>query len=729
MRRNSLAAAAALALLAAPVARSQEREMKPLPAAAKKALTLEKISERAADGPGASGFAWRDEKRVTWFVSEGIGPEAPATLWELDVASGKKTTLFEPAPVKDRAGKERELSPRGGKWSPKGDVLLVAFDHDLWLLAPGKEPRRLTNDPDDEESPTFSPDGSRVAYVKRSDLFILERATGVETRLTTTGSEHVFNGKLDWVYQEELANRRGGRSYEWAPDSSAIAYLRLDENRVPAFPVVDFTPVNGKVLPQRYPKSGDENAIPSVHVVDLTGRETASFAPAPADVYVAPELAWTSDGKQACFLLLDRLQTTLDVFLLPRLGGAPKKLLTESDPAWINSIEPPHFLADGTFLFRSERTGFLHLYRHASDGTLVNAVTNGDWMIDGPWTVDEKAGVVWFTATEKDPRERHVYRANLDGTGFQRVTEDHGSYSLTLSPTGAFFVSTYSNVTTPPTTDVRAATGAVAAVLDDAPGPYADYDLGSVEMGSFKGSDGTLFYTRLVKPADFDPARKYPAIVLVYGGPHAQLVEDRWGVASGEDHYLASRGFLVWTMDNRGSWGRGHAFETPILKNMGAQELKDQLEGVAELTKKPFVDASRLGIWGWSYGGYMALYAVTHTGGTFKCAMAGAPVTDWKLYDSIYTERYMKRPKDNPEGYKTSSPIEAAKNLSTRLLIMHGTADDNVHMQNSMDFIDELMKARKDFVFVPLPRQMHGPRREGRLYMNQRLAEWFEKNL
>ena len=695
------------------------------PATAKKPLTLEKISE---PGPGGAGrWAWRDATRVTWVVPQGMGPEAAATLWEFDTASGKKTKLLEPAPVKDRAGQDRKLSPRGGTWSPKGDALLVSFDDDLWLLAPGAEPRRLTNDADVEEVPTFSPDGSRVAYVKKSDVWVLDRATGKETRLTTTGTDHVFNGRLDWVYEEELAERRSGRSYAWAPDSSAIAYLRLDENRVPAFPVVDFTPVNGRVLPQRYPKAGDANAVPSVHIVDLAGNETASYAPSPDDLYVAPELAWTADGKQLCFLVLDRPQTTLDVLLLPRTGGTPKKLLTETDAAWINAIEPPHFLADGTFLFRSERTGFLHLYRYTADGTLRNAVTKGDWMIDGPWSVDEKAGVVWFTATEKDPRERHVYRVKLDGTAFARVTEDHGSHSLTLSPAGAYFVSTYSNATTPPKTVLRKATGAVAAVLDDAPGPYADYVLGSVELDSFKGSDGTLFYTRLVKPADFDPAKKYPAIVFVYGGPRTQLVQDRW--APGGEHYLASKGFLVWTMDNRGSWGRGHAFETPLLRNMGARELKDQLEGVDELTKKPFVDASRLGIWGWSYGGYMTLYTVTHAGEKFKCAMAGAPVTDWKFYDSIYTERYMKRPKDNPEGYKASSPLEAAKNLSTKLLIMHGTADDNVHMQNSIDFIDELMKARKDFVFVPLPRQQHGPRREALLYRNQRLVEWFDENL
>jgi len=694
---------------------------------AAQALTLEKISEPAPGGP--SGWAWRDATRVTWVVADGPGPDAPATLWELDAATGKKAKLFEPVTVKDREGKDRMLSPRGGKWSPRGDVLLVSFDHDLWLLAPGGAPRRLTNDADEEESTAFSPDGTRVAYVRKSDLWAVERASGRETRLTTTGADHVFNGKLDWVYEEELATRHEGRSYEWAPDSSAIAYLRLDENRVPAFPVVDFTPANGKVLPQRYPKAGDANAVPSVHIVDLDGRETASFAPAPDDVYVAPHLAWTADGRQACFLVLDRPQTTLDVWLLPRAGGPPKKLLTETDAAWINALEPPHFLPDGSFLFRSERSGFQHLYRYAADATLRNPVTKGDWMIDGPWSLDEKPGIVFFTATEKDPRERHVYRVKLDGTGFQRLTQEHGVHTLSLSPGGALFVSTHSNLTSAPRTVVRKASGEEAAVLDDAPGPFAGYVLGTVETGSFKGPDGTLFYTQLVKPPDFDPAKRYPAIVFVYGGPHAQLVQDRWGAASGLDHLLAAKGFLVFTMDNRGSWGRGHAFETPLLKNMGAQELKDQLEGVAELKKRPYVDGARIGITGWSYGGYMALFAATHAGATFKCAMAGAPVADWKLYDSIYTERYMKTPKDNAEGYRTSSPLLAAKDMGTKLLIMHGTSDDNVHMQNSISFIDELMKARKDFSFVPLPRQKHGPREEALLYRNQRLVEWFEKNL
>ncbi len=711
------------ALLAAQATAAPPAPLVPGTVPAKKALTLEKVSEMRM--PVA--YVWRDAAHVVWVESEG-GPESPATLWQADAATGKKTKLLDAPGIRDREGKEKKLPLRGASWSPKGDAFVVSFDHDLWLVTPGSaEPRRLTNDAEDEDAPAFSPDGTRLAYAKKHDLFTLEVATGKETRLTKAGADHVLNGTLDWVYGEELAGRRGNRSFFWSPDSAALAYLRLDETRVPTYPIVDFVPTNGRLDPQRYPKAGDANAIPSVHVVDLAGNETAAYAPSPDDVYVAPEMAWTPDSKAVSFLLLDRPQTHLDVFLLSRMGGTPRPLLSESDPAWINAIAPPHFLKDGSFVFLSERSGFFHLYRHAADGTPMNAITAGSWMIDGPWAVDETMGTVWFRANTKDPRERQVFVAKLDGSSMTRVTTEPGVHTLTSAPNAAYFVDSYSSATSPPRTVIRSVSGAVAAVLDDKPHALADYETGSVELGSFAGADGTVFYTRLVKPAAFDPAKKYPVIVVVYGGPHTQLVQNAW--SAGMDRYFASKGYLTWTLDGRGSWGRGHAFETPILKNMGAQELKDQLEGVAELKKKPFVDGARIGITGWSYGGYMTLYAATHAGATFKCAMAGAPVVDWRLYDSIYTERYMKTPKDNAEGYRSSSPLLAAKDMGTKLLIMHGTSDDNVHMQNTIRFADELMKARKDFFFVPLPRQMHGPRGEARLYMNQRLAEWFEENL
>ena len=741
MRRRAPRLLLALLLVALPLGLSGQVPPSAAPAPAKKPLTLEAVfGERPLLPRGGTGFVWRDAHRVTWVTTEGFGSGAAATLWEYDAAEGKKTALLvKPTlPPATKDGKEEKPKPfplASVQWAPGGGALVTSADSDLWLYRFDAKPeealKRLTNDKEAEEYPLFSPDGTKVAYAKKHDLYVVDVATGSETRLTTTGAEHVLNGTLDWVYGEELANRRRGRTFEWAPDSKALAYIRLDENRVPEYPILDYLPTNGKVTRQRYPKAGDPNAIPSVHVVGLDGVETASFRPDPDDVLIAPELSWTPDGKAVALLKLDRVQTRVDALLLPRAGGTARLLFSESDPAWINHVEAPRFLKDGSgFLHISERSGFAHLYRYRMDGTPGNAVTSGTWMVDPAWDVDEKSGVAFVVTTEKDARERHVYRVKLDGTGFSRLRDEDGTNGLILSPGGEWYVSGFSSIAAPPRTYLRKSSdGSVVVTLDEPAKTLAEYALPTVELGSFRGADGTLFYTKLQKPADFDPAKKYPVVVSVYGGPHAQEVRNAFA-APNLDALLASKGILVWSMDNRGSWGRGHAFETAVLKNLGTLELADQLEGIAELKKRPYVDGSRIGIHGWSYGGYMTLFAGTHAGDLFACAVAGAPVTDWKLYDSIYTERYMKLPKENAEGYKTSSPLLAAGKLGTKLLILHGTSDDNVHMQNTILFADELMKARKDYDFVPLPRQMHGPREPAaRLYANQRMAEFLERNL
>lgn len=702
---------------------------------AKKPITL----ERAAELTGAAfrdrfDPVWRDATHFT-STAKGEGEPAPS-LYETDAATGKRVKLCDPValPGKSEKGKETWLRFGGGRYSPNGGALLVSQDDDLWLLdLKSKEVKRLTKDEDDEENSTFSPDGARVAYTKRNDLYVVEVASGKETRLTTTGSENVLNGKLDWVYEEELANRKSGRSYEWSPDGKAIAYLTLDQTRVPVYPIVDYLPTNGKLRSQRYPKAGDPNPIPSVHVVEVdTPGAGVSITATPDDFYIAPEMSWTADSSAVAFLKMNRAQDHVDVTLLARNGQSSKVLLTETDPAWINSLEPPRFLKDGTFLFLSERSGFFHLYRHAANGTLKNAVTSGKWMVDpgDPWEVDETTGTVLFAATEKDPRERHLYRVKLDGTGFKRLSVEPGTHTIKVAPGAGHYLDTYSSLTSPAKTALVKADGTRVALVDERKNLLEGSVVAPVEMGSFTGSDGTLFYYSLVKPPDFDPAKKYPVIVHVYGGPHVQMVLDRWGQVSVLDQVLAQKGFVLFSMDNRGSWGRGHAFETPILKRMGEQELKDQLEGVAHLKKMPFVDGTRIGLHGWSYGGFMSATATTKGEGAFKAVFAGAPVTDWKYYDSIYTERYMKLPKDNETGYKASSVLAAAEKQSGKLLLVHGTSDDNVHMQQSMAFIDALMRAKKDFTFVPLPRQLHGPQDPAaRFYSSLRLVEFFEKNL
>lgn len=707
---------------------------------AKTALRLERVhSPEPLVEPAPSGLRWRSATRFTYLKTEGSGPAAKTSLWEEDAATGAVTKLLESIPVEGtgKDGKARSFPVSGAVWDEAGRLLLVSADDDLWVYEPGtKAARRLTEDAAAEETPRFSPDGSRVAYVKGNDLWFVEVATGKATRLTTDGCATVLNGKLDWVYEEELAGRNGGRAYEWAPDSSAIAFLRLDQSKVPEYPIVDFLPTNGKLMPQRYPCPGDPNATPSVHVVSWgpggSGLATSVVGFDGSEVLVGPGLSWTPDSTAVAFTRMNRTQTDLEAFLLPRArGSAARLLLKETSASWVNSHEPPLFLPDGSgFLWLSERSGFLHLWRYRMDGTPAGPLTKGEWAIDGDPKLDAAANAVFFTATEADPRERHFYRVSLDGAGFARLTFDKGTHQAVASPGGRFVVDTWSNVDTPPRIVLKQENGTLIRNVFVPKSALAEYALATTQMGSFTGSEGTLFYTRLVKPADFDPSKKYPVVVYVYGGPHAQVVQEKWGGTSLLDHVLASKGFLVWAMDNRGSSGRGLAFESAILKRLGEVELKDQLEGVAELRKLPFVDASRLGLRGWSYGGTLTLNAATRAPGLWKAAVAGAPVTHWKYYDSIYTERYMKLPKENAEGYEATAPLTHAASLGPKLLLLHGTADDNVHMQQSIAFADALNRSHKEYVFAPFAGMKHGPRdRATRHAVDQRILSFFEENL
>ncbi|MGH9455539.1 MAG: prolyl oligopeptidase family serine peptidase, partial [Terriglobia bacterium] len=379
----------------------------------------------------------------------------------------------------------------------------------------------------------------------------------------------------------------------------------------------------------------------------------------------------------------------------------------------------------------------LHLYRYSSDGHLLNELGSGHWMIDIPIfqnvrtvQVDGKQAWVYFISTAKDVRERHIYRIHLDGTGLTRITRDDGVHGLDLSPDGQYILDNFSNVDTPPQTLLLKSEGALVTTLTKTVSHLDEYNLSSTEFLTIKANDGARLYARLVKPVDFNPRRKYPVLIDVYGGPHVQIIQNRFGATSWLDDFLAERGYIIWSLDNRGSWGRGHAWETPIFENMGQHELDDQLAGVDYLKSLPYVDASRIGIFGWSYGGYMTLYSLTHAPGVFKCGIAGAPVTDWKFYDSIYTERYMRTPQENPAGYKTSSPLEAASHLRAKLLLIHGTSDDNVHMQNSMQFDEALIKSGMPFDLYIQPGERHGfGKRDSRMYLEKRLVQFIQANL
>lgn len=703
----------------------------------KKSLTVQDVVEsRGIVAPGISALSWRPgREQLTFIRPPSPGNPGPSTLCAYDLERHSETVLFHPA-----SGQEK-LDLSSYQWSPRGDAILIEGENDLWLLDPHTGGlRRLTQGGEVKEVPTFSPVGDRIAFVKKHDLYVVDVKSGAVHQLTHDGSDTVYNGRLDWVYEEELANRSTARAYEWSPDGKRIAYLRLDDGPVPDYPITDFLATHVSLIHERFPQAGDPNPLPSLHVVAVDDPSTppAALSLGRKQVeYFGPSFTWTLDGAAICFLTLNRAQT--DVVVLrwqPQVGY--RALLAEQDPYWVNSLEPPRFLKGRReFLWVSERDGWQHVYLYTAEGKLVRQITRGAWMLDRPifqddplFQLDAQENWLYFASTNPDPRERQLYRIHLDGSGMERITAEPGSHTLDLSPDGRFLVDRFSTPDTPPVTRLLKSNGTLAATIDASPDHLADYALGKREFLELKAPDGATLYAQLLKPADFDPHRKYPVLVDVYGGPHVQLVQKRWDPNGLYEQLLAQNGFLVWTLDNRGSWGRGHAWESAIFENMGKHELEDQLTGVQYLKSLPYVDGGRIGIRGWSYGGYMTLYALTHAPTVFKCGAAGAPVTDWKFYDSIYTERYMRTPSENPVGYKNASPLEAAANLTARLLIIHGTSDDNVHLQNTINFLDVLIRAHKPYEFHLQPGQKHGFQGDiPRTYVDERILEFFKAHL
>jgi dipeptidyl-peptidase-4 len=680
----------------------------------KKPVTIDDVvHEEKLVSPGVSRLEWSPGGNHLSFIRPlTVGKTATSTIQIYDVERKNERVLFDPTRYKEK------VALATYQWSPRGDALLFQGDGDLWLYETQiGQLRRLTDDSGEEQEPTFSPAGDRVAFVKKNNLYVLNLKNSAVRQLTSDGSKLILNGILDWVYGEELSLHASTRSYKWSPDGKSIAFLRLDDTAVPEYPLTDFLAVHAQASFERFPQPGDPNPVPSFRVVAVEeGKEqthTFPFDSAQAE-YIAPSFSWTADAAEVCFLTLNRAQNELTVHLWNPVSGQDRVLLVEKDPYWINSLEPPYFLSDDNrCLWLSERDGWLQLYLYNREGQLLKQLTRGNWMIDGSllraapaFQTDEKAGWVYFNSTEKDPRERHLCRVRLDGGNFQRLTREVGHHSLSLSPNGQFLVDVYSALDVPPETRLLASNGTFLTRLDKPENHLGEYALAKTEFEEVKAPDGATLYARLTKPEDFSPVKKYPVLVSVYAGPLAQLVQNAWGEIATDTLYT-QMGFLVWSLDSRGSWGRGHAWETPIFKNLGQHELSDQLAGIAYLKSLPYVDPKRISVSGWSYGGYFTLYALTHAPEVFACGIAGAPVTDWKFYDSIYTERYMRTPQENPQGYRTSSPLEAAARLRARLLLIHGLSDDNVHIQNSITFINRLIDAQRPLELYLQPGQKH----------------------
>ncbi|MFZ6766950.1 S9 family peptidase [Undibacterium sp. Di26W] len=611
---------------------------------------------------------------------------------------------------------------------PELKSYLFTYKNDVWLLdlQRGKV-RELTHTPDvAEDEALLSPDLQSVAYLKGNDLYVTNVASATEKRLTTSGSETVFNGRLDWVYMEEVYGRGPLRAFWWAPDSQKLAYLSFDESRVPVYTLSGDHVQPARTERARYPKAGDPNPDVRLGVVDMAGKTSWTESPYAGKETLIVQVGWTPDGKLLASWQ-DRVQTWLDLRLYDAQYRSTQ-LLRESGPAWTDRLPLPQFLKDGSFVWESDRTGHRHLYRYDTHYQLKGAITQGEWDVRSIYGVDENRGRVLFAANERNPIGNDVYAVSLEGGKLQRLTTESGTHMAHWNTAYTHFIDSWSSLKQPPRQAVFNAEGTSLKLVDDVgmPEKMQGLKLATVTQQQIKARDGFLMESLLFLPPDFDPKKKYPVYQHLYAGPMTPQVTDRWNNNLWH-HFLAQQGYVVWILDNRSASNKGAVSAWPIHKKLGQLELQDQLDGLEWLRHQGWADMDRIALNGWSYGGYMTSYAMTHST-AWKIGFAGAPVTDYRLYDSIYTERYMGLPQENAEGYDKGSVLKAANKLSGKILLMHGTMDNNVHPQNTVMLIDELIRNGKDYSLQLYPGAGHSPRGDWIIWSLQK-AKWeFLKN-
>ena len=640
---------------------------------------------------------------------------------KVDAVSGRSSPLFDPARMETALaaipGMVRDQAAaraRSGdlQFNPQWTGALVEVNQDLYFYDFSTfAATRLTSVSGLEEEATFSPDGRQVAFVRAHNLHVVQIATAKELALTSDGSREILNGKLDWLYQEEIYGRGRFRGYWWSPDSTSLAFLQLDERPVPEYTVVDDFSYRPNVEVTDYPKAGDSNPLVRLGIAAVNGAplQWAQLdAYPPADTLIV-DVDWVPESQSVAFQVQNREQTWLDLNFADRSTGRTTRVLRETTPAWVNVNGSASWLKDGSFLWLSERDGFKHLYRYRRDGTVVDQVTDGRWDIRTLYGVDEQRGVAYFDAGARRHLDTDLYRVELNGRNMTRVSERAGTHRAIFNPTFTQYVGIWSDAATPTQVRLHRADGAEVRVIDANPVPaLAQFRLSKPEFVEVRTRDGFTMDAMMIKPPDFDSSRRYPVFQLTYAGPGTASVRNQWGGSTFMYHQLlAQHGIVVWVLDNRSASGKGAESQWPVHGRLGELELQDLEDGIAWLRKQSFIDPSRIVLHGWSYGGFMTAYALTHST-SWLAGVVGAPVTDWKNYDTVYTERYMKTPQNNPDGYRRTAPRFAAANLNGRILLVHGTIDDNVHMQNSEQFAYELQRAGKSFEMMVYPRSRHG---------------------
>ena len=705
-------------------------------------LTIDRLfASPSLSGTSPRGVRYSPDGSQVTFLRGRERDASRYDLWAYDTETGEARMLvdslrLEPEEVElseeEKALRERKrISAQRGivsyDWDAKGEAVLVPIGGDVFYVPLEGAPRRLTDTDAFEYDAKVSPGGGYVSYLRDGALYVYDLERDRERRFTPEAEPEnaVTYGTAEFVAQEEMSRYTGNF---WSPGDRYVAYTRVDESTVDVIPRFDIAADDVTVIEQRYPRAGRPNAVVDLYVRPVgRGRPVKVAWGASPDTYLA-RVDWA--GPEALFIqTVNRDQTELTLSRVDVRSGAVTEVYTEEQPAWINLSYDFRSLGDEGFLWTTEETGYRHIYRFGPDGEKT-AVTSGRGVVAGIEAVDREAGEVWFTGYGPNPLERHLYKVSYREPGaIEQVTPDGGSWSVQVGPGAESYVGSYSDPETPPQTALYGADGEriawIAENVLDADHPYAPYaDRHAVpEYGTLEAEDGQTLHYSVLKPHDFDPERRYPVVIDVYGGPHVQRVRRAWGGM--QDQYLQRQGYVVFRLDNRGSYNRGKAFEDVIYERTGGPEVRDQLVGVDWLKSQPYVDPDRIAIQGWSYGGYMTLMtALQAPEGTFAAAVSGAPVTDWRLYDTFYTERYMNTPQDNPEGYEASSVFPYIENLTFPLLLIHGMADDNVTFDNTTRVMAALQERGLDFDVMNYPGVRHSAIREpgpGRHVMRTRM--------
>jgi dipeptidyl-peptidase-4 len=717
--------------------------------AAAEKLTLDRIhADPSLSGPGVRSLKVSpDGARVT-FLRGRDDNQFQLDLWEYNLKDKTTHRLVDSKILvpeenlsdaeKARRERARTASLKGilsYSWSPDGKRLLVPIAGNLYLIDVSKPDAARMVASGNVLDPKISPKGRYVSFVRDQNLFVIDLDTNQQRQLTTDGKGTIHNGEAEFVAQEEMGQTSG---YYWAPDDSAIAYKRYDEAPVPVVKRFEIYADRTDVIEQRYPAAGDPNVLVQLKIVSPTSGQIRDVdLGAEPDIYLV-RADWSANGKALLFQRQSRDQKKLELVSVDAATLAQRVLITETSATWVSIFDDLRFLANGKgFIWPSERSGRKHLYLYDLSGQLLHPISRGEWGIDKLLAVDEKKGRVFVQSNRDAVIDSQTYALRLDGGGADqpaRITEGDGWHDAAFSRNGEVFVDTYSNPDTPPQVSIRRPDGKMIGWLEhnelNASHPYGKYLDAHLrtEYGTLKANDGQTLYYSMIKPSGFNPSKKYPVYLSTYGGPHAQHVARKWGNLF--DQYMAQQGFVVWRLDNRGSFRRERAFTDANYLNLGKVEVEDQLTGIDWLGKQSYVDAKRIGVFGWSYGGFMTLRLLAQASDKIAMGVSVAPVTDWALYDTHYTEQFMGTPKANAAGYTAAGVYAHLDGLKSPLLLMHGMADDNVLFTNTTRMIDALVSRNVRFELMTYPGGKHGiAGRAPQRHVYGNIEAFFKKNL